>query len=424
MNVTVRVGKFGFLALRFYNLGEVKEVQVGTELRDTPENRRRLEAHALVMRDEMAAGTFDFAKRFPNHPFALRARRAVTRMTVGAFAQDVWLPQQQPPQVRRSRRLDYLKHLRAHILPEFGDTPFHEVTLPALRRFKTLLTAPKTGTTKLKAGEPRGKGLSIKTARNIIDGTFRALYRDARGDGYCSSDPFAEIAWPRLPPQRTDPFTEEERDLILNYFQEHPVLHHYYPWVYTAFWTGMRPSELAGLRRGDVDLRSGQAVISVSRTLHEDNATKTPASTRVIVLDECVVAVLQEAARPHPSETAYVFTNTEARPMHTPSFTKNHWRRVLDELRIRPRKFYATRHTFISISLSNGINAKFIAEYCGTSLAMIEKHYGRYIRSDAREQLALNRRRAQRIPHSEAQSPGSGRVRSDTSRQSDETDCQ
>jgi hypothetical protein len=35
-----------------------------------------------------------------------------------------------------------------------------------------------------------------------------------------------------------------------------------------------------------------------------------------------------------------------------------------------------------------------LAEYCGTSLTMIEKHYGRYIRNDAREQLALNRRRA------------------------------
>ena len=28
-----------------------------------------------------------------------------------------------------------------------------------------------------------------------------------------------------------------------------------------------------------------------------------------------------------------------------------------------------------------------LAEYCGTSVAMIEKHYGRYINSDSREQL-------------------------------------
>src|SRR5260370_30565942 len=108
MNATVRVGKFGFLAFRLYKLHGAQEVQVGTELRDTPENRRRLEAHALVMCDEMAAGTFDFAKRFPTHPRAVRAHRAVAKMTVGAFAQEIWLPQQQPPHVRLSRRLDYL----------------------------------------------------------------------------------------------------------------------------------------------------------------------------------------------------------------------------------------------------------------------------------------------------------------------------
>jgi hypothetical protein len=54
---------------------------------------------------------------------------------------------------------------------------------------------------------------------------------------------------------------------------------------------------------------------------------------------------------------------------------------------VRPRKFYATRHTFISDALSQGANIKWLAEYCGTSVAMIEKHYGRYIKSDSREQL-------------------------------------
>jgi hypothetical protein len=37
--------------------------------------------------------------------------------------------------------------------------------------------------------------------------------------------------------------------------------------------------------------------------------------------------------------------------------------------------------------LSQGLNIKWLAEYCGTSVAMIEKHYGRYIKNDSREQL-------------------------------------
>ena len=45
-------------------------------------------------------------------------------------------------------------------------------------------------------------------------------------------------------------------------------------------------------------------------------------------------------------------------------------------LEMRPRKFYATRHTFISVALSKGCNLKWVAEYCGTSVEMIEKSYG------------------------------------------------
>jgi integrase len=49
---------------------------------------------------------------------------------------------------------------------------------------------------------------------------------------------------------------------------------------------------------------------------------------------------------------------------------------------ISERKFYATRHTYISVALTAGVNIKWIAQQCGTSVAMIEKHYGRYIRDD------------------------------------------
>ena len=39
------------------------------------------------------------------------------------------------------------------------------------------------------------------------------------------------------------------------------------------------------------------------------------------------------------------------------------------------------------MGLLNGVNIKWLSEYCGTSVAMIEKHYGRYLRSDSDEQL-------------------------------------
>jgi hypothetical protein len=51
-------------------------------------------------------------------------------------------------------------------------------------------------------------------------------------------------------------------------------------------------------------------------------------------------------------------------------------------------KPYTMHHMFISVGLTNDVNIKWLADYCGTSVAMVEKHYGKYIRDDADEQLA------------------------------------
>ena len=51
-------------------------------------------------------------------------------------------------------------------------------------------------------------------------------------------------------------------------------------------------------------------------------------------------------------------------------------------LEIRPRPFYNTRHTYISVALTFGCNPKWIAEQTATSLAMIQQNYGKYIRDD------------------------------------------
>src|SRR5207249_196786 len=79
--------------------------------------------------------------------------------------------------------------------------------------------------------------------------------------------------------------------------------------------------------------------------------------------------------------------NQEGNPIREDKWRGKYWYRALRACGMRARKFYTTRHTFISDALSHGLNIKWVAEYCGTSVAMIEKHYGRYIRSDSREQL-------------------------------------
>ena len=89
----------------------------------------------------------------------------------------------------------------------------------------------------------------------------------------------------------------------------------------------------------------------------------------------------------HVTETDLVFKNSEGRPIDEDKWRKKYWYRALRACSIRPRKFYATRHTFISDALSQELTSSGWLSIADTSVAMIEKHYGRYIKSDSEEQL-------------------------------------
>ena len=79
---------------------------------------------------------------------------------------------------------------------------------------------------------------------------------------------------------------------------------------------------------------------------------------------------------------AYLFTNPDGNPINHKEWPRKSFYPVLRKLQIRLRDFYSTRDTFISEMLRRGENVKAIAEYCGTSAAMIERSYGRYFPRD------------------------------------------
>jgi hypothetical protein len=70
--------------------------------------------------------------------------------------------------------------------------------------------------------------------RNIIDSSFRALYRDARAgiEELKGRDPFIDIQWPRSQREKPDPFMAEERDKIIEYWAKNDFF--YFPWVFCS----------------------------------------------------------------------------------------------------------------------------------------------------------------------------------------------
>jgi integrase len=207
------------------------------------------------------------------------------------------------------------------------------------------------------------------------------MMRDARNvDRFVSDDPFSALEWKKQPKEEPDSFNEEERDKILEFYRtKRPYKS--YVFVHNQFWTGTKPSEAAALRRGKVDLTSGKAMIVRSRHLGAEEAPKTRASRCTLKLLPNVIELLKATETLRQSPDDYVYTDELGKPIDQAEFGRG-FQGVLRILKIRPRPFYNTRHTFISVALTVGCNIKWIADQCGTSVEMIQENYGKYIRSD------------------------------------------
>src|SRR5215831_3886770 len=212
MGCKVKVNQHGFLALHlFWNKTRSWE---GTGLRDTSENRKLVEAKAVLIGREIKKGIFDYLKWFPEGNQAEQFKpKEETPKTIGEYYRG-WILRKTPPIVRPGLERDYRDHFRIYILPKLENTMIADLTpglLEALRRYLLQEYAART---------PTGR-LSLKSVKNIMDGSFRAMIRDARTVDYLiEKDPFEALLWPRKLPSKPDPFEEEERDAIIAYFRQ------------------------------------------------------------------------------------------------------------------------------------------------------------------------------------------------------------
>jgi integrase len=388
MGVTVVKNQHGYLRFRIFWKG--RDVAVSTRFRDdgpAGRNSRLVNAKAILIEEKLRTGA-DLHRALlavlgDCPPRLMPAPSPAVRVRTMRDYYQEWITRRVPPLVRHSTSQKNRLCFEAIILPELGSAPLQDVTKARLEAFRAKLLAQKTR---------RGTKRTVKTVRNIIDWHLRSLWRDAEQEGYV--DRFPHLDWPRAWRPKPDPFDPDERDAILSWFEEHDP--YWYPWLFLLFWTGMRHGEAAALRWSDIDLKRGIVSISRSRDKGEENAPKTSGSVCEIPLLPWALELLKGLPRPLLSDGAeFVFVTPERKPMtdtwwpkrgaaRSPKdeASKGIWFRALKALGIRPRKFYNTRHTFIAWALSEGANLKGLAEYCGTSIQMIEQSYGRYMRKD------------------------------------------
>ena len=229
------------------------------------------------------------------------------------------------------------------------------------------------------------------------------MFRDARKAGIDVGFPFADLEWPRRVAPGPDPFTEEERARLLEYFLHkrwrtgrhqgrYEARPHfpYYAFLFSLFYTGMRPCEAVALRVKSLDLASGTLFVERSRSLGAEAAPKTAAAARVVRLTPRNIEVLDQLIELRAEPVDYVFKNTLGEPIDQRSFYKL-FCAAQRTLGMRMRDLYATKDTYVSIALTRGVNLAWLSEQTGVADGTLRRHYGRFIHANAADALELSK---------------------------------
>ena len=294
---------------------------------------------------------------------------------------------------------DYRGHFKRYILPTLGDLPLAATRPKDVRGLQADLLARRV--TPREGRKPTGKTLSVKTVKNAINGTLRAFWRQAKADELVTCDIFAGLTWPRSEPPEPDPFTLDEARRVCEWFAAHrfgfpPLpgsmgirrLPHppYHGYVYTLFWTGLRPSEASGLQVQDLDLAEDALYVRRSYHSYGYHPPKTRSARRRVELFPETVRVLRDLLPLHVTPEMPVFTTTAGQPIEPKTFS-DHWYDCLRALGLRVRGLYCTKDTYVSHALQKVGRVEWVEQQTGVAYATLKKHYAKWLPSRARVEL-------------------------------------
>ena len=222
--------------------------------------------------------------------------------------------------------------------------------------------------------EALNSGLNPKTVR-YHHAVIHVALQTAVKWGLLSRNP-ADAADP--PPARRGEMQTWDEDGLAR-FLEAAKDSPYYALFHTALFTGMRRSELLGLKWNDVDFIMSQ--IYVSRSLHhlKDGSyvftqPKSDRSRRTIALSPFTILVLKEHWEKQKLERDMlgtpltdddlVFSNLEGKPLRPNTVTRA-WTTLAAHAGLKVIRFHDARHTHASLMLKQGIHPKIVQERLG-----------------------------------------------------------
>lgn len=217
------------------------------------------------------------------------------------------------------------------------------------------------------AGEKRLAQTTLRNAKNFLSGAFRYAVRT----GVVRFNPIREVLVPRGKPMReTEAYTLEEIAAMVNVLPEPAKTA-----VLVAALTGLRLSEIRGLRYDDISADESELTVNRSVWGTHVGETKTPGSAAKIPLLPVLSEVLNRRLKAR-FMTQYVFEGKTGGPLVLANLTRRVIQPTLKAKKIRWAGWHPFRRGLATTLYSLAVPDKVIQQILRHSdVAVTQKHY-------------------------------------------------
>jgi integrase len=357
----------------FYYFGH--RVTKTTGLDDTPTNRERVQNFLSRVFDKINSSTFRFAEAFPGATAEEKSffsklegwefNPEPNRVLIGDYL-DTWMKTILPTYDSNTKRSDFTQVINYRLRPFFGKMTFYQLTGVELQKYVASLVWVE--------GKNKGNQLSASRIRNILI-PLRAVWNDACDQyRWNMRNPFETIhkKLPDVEKQQPVVFRFEEWQSLLEFVDPY-----YKPLVEIMVMTGMIGSEIAGLRKSDVEANyiniQNAIVLNVEKKKLKNGYRK-----RKLPITKALRELLNQAMA--QSDSDHVFTMQGGKKFSYGSFKKTVWERAFKAAELEYKKPYTTRHTFAAWALTLRIDPNRLVSLMGhASKQMVYEVYGNYV---------------------------------------------
>ena len=303
----------------------------------------------------------------------LNATEPATLATAGVTLSDYlsdWIERQRP--YLRTSTLHSYRIAVGRIVSHLDQTTLGSLTPSQVQRLQTDLLA---------SGGRDDRLLAAKTVANTQVVLHKAL-ADAVRLGLLDHNVVSAVSPPRVPRPRLSVWTVDQ----LRDFLTVASSHRFSAAFVVLATTGMRRSEVLGLRWSDIDYDDRS--LSIVRTLTVVagrpivTAPKSAASRRLVYLDASTI----DALRAHRDSSTvsrddYVFQSADGQPVNPASFS-NTFDRLVARSGLPRIRLHDLRHTYATLALRLGTHPVLLSERLGhTSIAVTIDRYSHVIPS-------------------------------------------